>query len=70
VGSSVVALAGALKVPAIRVHDRIGYESDLDFRIWNNLGSNQVNLYNPTEGYKEAIERHLAEWCEYARPVA
>jgi hypothetical protein len=39
-GSSVVALAGALKVPAVRVHDPIG---DAPKVIWSNLGDNQLN---------------------------
>ena len=41
VGSSPVTVAGALKVPAIRVHDRIG--SDSPRVIWDNLGDNQLN---------------------------
>ena len=40
VGSSVVALAGAMKVPCIRVHDPIGQNSKV---IWSNLGQNQIN---------------------------
>jgi len=40
VGSSVIVLAGALKVPGIRVHDPIG---DHPRTIWDNLGSNQLN---------------------------
>jgi hypothetical protein len=39
-GSSSVALAGALKVPCIRVHDPIG---EFPRRIWDNLGENQLN---------------------------
>jgi hypothetical protein len=39
-GSSTVALAGALKVPCIRVHDPIG---EFPRRIWDNLGENQLN---------------------------
>jgi len=39
-GSSSVALAGALKVPCIRVHDPIG---ESPRRIWDNLGDNQLN---------------------------
>ena len=39
-GSSSVALAGALKVPCIRVHDPIG---EFPRRIWDNLGDNQLN---------------------------
>lgn len=39
-GSSVAALAGALKVPAIRVHDDIG---GLPKVTWSNLGSSQLN---------------------------
>lgn len=40
VGSSVVALAGALKVPCVRVHDPIG---DHAKRIWDNLAANSIN---------------------------
>jgi hypothetical protein len=40
-GSSSVALAGALKVPCIRVHDPIG--NDIPRRIWDNLSDNQLN---------------------------
>jgi ADP-heptose:LPS heptosyltransferase len=40
VGSSVVALAGALKVPCVRVHDPIG---DHAKRIWDNLAHNSIN---------------------------
>lgn len=40
VGSSVVTLGAALKVPTIRVHDQIG---DHPRAIWDNLGSNQLN---------------------------
>ena len=39
-GSSVVALAGGLKVPCIRVHDPIGNHPR---KIWDNLGENQLN---------------------------
>lgn len=39
-GSSMAALAGALKVPCIRVHDPIGQAAKV---IWSNLGSNQLN---------------------------
>jgi len=39
-GSAPVALAGALKVPAIRVHDPIGDNPKV---IWSNLGENQLN---------------------------
>jgi len=39
-GSSVVTLAGALKVPAVRVHDPIG---DHAKRIWDNLAYNSIN---------------------------
>lgn len=41
VGSAPVVVAGLLKVPAIRVHDRIG--NDAPRVIWDNLGSNQLN---------------------------
>lgn len=41
VGSFPVTVAGALKVPAIRVHDRIG--NDCPKVIWSNLGASQVN---------------------------
>ena len=40
VGSSVVTLAGALKVPCIRVHDPMGDKPKV---IWSNLGDNQLN---------------------------
>jgi ADP-heptose:LPS heptosyltransferase len=39
-GSSPITLAGALKVPGIRVHDPIG---DHPRVIWSNLGANQMN---------------------------
>lgn len=39
-GSSMAALAGALKVPCIRVHDPIGHHPAV---IWSNLGDNQLN---------------------------
>ena len=39
-GSSIVALAGALKAPCIRVHDPIAEAPKI---IWSNLGSNQLN---------------------------
>ena len=49
-GSCVVALAGLLAVPAIRVHDPIGEHPKV---IWSNLGENQLN----------ATERDLrTEW--------
>ena len=41
VGSAPITLAGALKVPSIRVPDRIG--EDAPRMIWDNLGSNQLN---------------------------
>jgi hypothetical protein len=40
-GSSVVALAGALKVPCVRVHDNIA--NGAPKIIWSNLGDNQLN---------------------------
>jgi hypothetical protein len=40
-GSAPITLAGALKIPAIRVHDRIG--NDAPRVIWDNLGENQLN---------------------------
>ena len=40
-GSSVAAMAGALKVPCIRVHDVVG--NDCPKVIWTNLGRNQLN---------------------------
>ena len=39
-GSAVAALAGALKIPTIRVHDPIQGHSK---NIWSNLGDNQLN---------------------------
>lgn len=41
IGSSPITLAGALKVPGIRVHDTIG--DDAPRVIWSNLGDNQLN---------------------------
>lgn len=40
-GSAPITLAGALKVPAVRVHDPIG--NDAPRVIWDNLGDNQLN---------------------------
>ena len=40
-GSSCVALAGALKVPCVRVHDNIA--NGAPRIIWSNLGDNQLN---------------------------
>lgn len=40
VGSAPITLAGALKVPGIRVHDPIGEHPKV---IWANLGANQAN---------------------------
>jgi diadenosine tetraphosphatase ApaH/serine/threonine PP2A family protein phosphatase len=39
-GSSPAALAGALKVPCVRVHDPIG---NAPKRLWDNLGDSQLN---------------------------
>jgi len=39
-GSSVASLAGALKIPCVRVHDPIG---DHPKRIWDNLAHNSIN---------------------------
>ena len=39
-GSSIAALAGALKIPCVRVHDPIAEAPKI---IWSNLGSNQLN---------------------------
>lgn len=57
VGSSPVTVAGALKVPSIRVHDRIG--NDAPKVIWSNLGGNQLNatyieLRNLWPGFRDA----------------
>lgn len=58
VGSSPVTLAGALKVPSVRVHDRIG--NDAPKVIWNNLGENQVN---ETEiGLRKEWPRFREKW--------
>lgn len=43
VGSAPVTLAGALKVPAVRVHDTIGDGAGAPRVIWDNLGANQLN---------------------------
>jgi hypothetical protein len=40
-GSSPVTIAGALKIPAVRVHDRIA--NDAPRMIWDNLGETQLN---------------------------
>ena len=40
-GSSPITIAGALKVPAVRVHDMIG--NDAPRVIWDNGGENQLN---------------------------
>jgi len=40
-GSAPITIAGALKVPAVRVHDRIA--NDAPRVIWDNLGENQLN---------------------------
>jgi hypothetical protein len=39
-GSYPITVAGALKIPAIRVHDQIGEMAKI---IWDNLGDNQLN---------------------------
>ena len=41
VGSAPITMAGALKIPGIRVHDKIG--DDAPRMIWDNLGGNQLN---------------------------
>ena len=52
-GSSMAALAGALKVPCVRIHDAIGQAPAV---IWSNLGRNQLN----------ATELGLrTEWTEF-----
>jgi hypothetical protein len=43
VGSAPITLAGALKVPSVRVHDTIGDGSGSPRVIWDNLGANQLN---------------------------
>lgn len=40
-GSSIVALAGCLRIPSLRIHDAIG---DSPKVIWSNLGAKQFNL--------------------------
>jgi hypothetical protein len=60
-GSSSVALAGALKVPCIRVHDPI---SDLPRRLWDNLGENQLN---DTEiGLRSSWDKWRSRWLDTA----
>ncbi len=59
-GSSVVTLAGALKVPCIRVHDAIGEAPKV---IWSNLGPNQINE-TALELRKGAWERFREQWFE------
>lgn len=57
-GSCVVALAGALKIPCVRVHDPIG---DAPKVIWSNTGENQIN---ETEvALREKWPEFLARWC-------
>jgi hypothetical protein len=50
-----VALAGALKIPAIRVHDNI---EGMPKVIWSNLGDNQMN---ETE---VLLRTNYAPWAE------
>jgi ADP-heptose:LPS heptosyltransferase len=58
VGSSMVALAGALKVPSIRVHD---YIKDFpDHTIFSNFGPKQWNLPLGAN-YKKEIKKCLRE---------
>lgn len=57
-GSSIVALAGAMKVPSIRIHDKI---EGMDYRIFSNLGQNQLNLDDPEEGYVNAVDKFIKE---------
>lgn len=55
--SSMAALAGALGVPAIRVHDPIG---DHPKAIWSNLGDNQVN--DTEVGLRKTFWEWLAQY--------
>lgn len=57
VGSAPIALAGALKVPAIRVHDQIGEHPRV---IWSNLGANQAN--ETERDLRTVWPRFKAEW--------
>lgn len=58
VGSSIVALGGALKVPTVRVHDPIG---DHAKRIWDNLAHNSINETEMAlrKAWPEFKEQHL-----------
>ena len=40
-GSAPIVLAGLLKIPSVRVHDKIA--SDAPKVIWNNLAPNSIN---------------------------
>lgn len=63
-GSSVVALAGAMKVPAVRVHDAIG---DAPKVIWSNLGDNQLN---ETEAdLRRLFPPFHEKWCRVGEPA-
>lgn len=58
-GSSMIALAGALKVPSIRIHDNAGAaEGHLPPETFSNLGPHQWNLAEGTD-YKETIAECL-----------
>jgi hypothetical protein len=63
-GSSVVALAGALKVPAIRVHDAIGEAPKV---LWSNLGDNQMNEMEPD--LRKLFTPFLEKWVPRAMVV-
>lgn len=58
-GSSGVTLAGALKVPCIRVHDPMG---DAPKAIWANLGDNQINETEIT--LRRALPEFVEKWCD------
>lgn len=53
-GSSVVALAGTLKIPCVRVHDEIGNHPRV---LWSNLGPGQIN--------ETELELRKGRWEEF-----
>lgn len=54
VGSAMIALAGALKVPSIRIHDYI--EGFPNHKVFSNLGPHQWNLGEGTDYRKEILK--------------
>jgi len=62
-GSSMVALAGILGVPSIRIHDTIG---DFPMEVFSNLGPKHVNFgerWDPQEFSQEFTQSFVKENC-------